>query len=476
MRNFISITSIILICIYSFLGFSQGPIIQTKYGKVEGNFNKETKINIFKGIPFAAPPIEDLRWKAPVEPNKWKGVLSCKEFSASPIQNKPEPFYCWSEEFIAQPEPLSEDCLYLNVWTSSTEKKQKLPVMVWIYGGGFSSGSTNCAIYDGEEMAKKGVVFVSLNYRVGVLGFMAHPELSQEANYGTSGNYGLMDQSFGIKWVKENIEAFGGDPENITIVGQSAGSFSVNAQIASPVSKGLFQKAIAQSGGLLSGRFTSSLEQAEKLGLELMEKAGVNSLAELRKIPAGKIQEISNQVKGGRFGAILDGYFLPSNIKTYFEEGKQNKVGLMTGWVTGDASLMGGKPEDARKNLIGFAGLPAHLLSTNNLIQPTYVYEFNFVPVDKPNFPNYGAFHTSEVPFALHTLHLWDRPWREIDLKIEEIMSSYWVNFVKTGNPNGNGLPLWKPYEKGDSILSIEEKIESVENDYLKDFLLLTNK
>ena len=159
-----------------------------------------------------------------------------------------------------------------------------------------------------------------------------------------------------------------------------------------------------------------------------------------------------------------------------FEEGKQNKVGLMTGWVTGDASLLGAKPEDARKNLIAFAGLPAHLLSTNNLIQPTYIYEFNFVPVDKPNFPNYGAFHTSEVPYALHTLHLWDRPWREIDLKIEEIMSSYWINFVKTGNPNGNNLPLWKPYGKGDSILSIEEKVESVNNDYLNDFLILTNK
>lgn len=461
-----------ILSLFSFISFAQNPQVRTTYGPIEGYENESHSVKIFKGIPFAAPPVGELRWRAPQPAKKWKEVLICKEFSASPIQNTPKPFYCWSEEFIAKPEPLSEDCLYLNVWAPAKKSKEKLPVMVWIYGGGFSSGSTNCAIYDGEEMAKRGVIFVSLNYRVGVLGFLAHPALSEESVYKSSGNYGLMDQNFGLKWVKENIEAFGGDTENITILGQSAGSSSVNAQIASPVSAGLFQKAIAQSGGLLTGRFSKSLEEAEKMGLTFMEKAGVNSLEELRKLSAEQILKIANSLDNIRFSVILDGYFLSKNIKNDFFEKKQNKVKLMTGWVTGDANLMGGAPKDARKNLIAFAGLPAHLLAVNNRIHPTYVYEFDFVPADKAGFPNYGAFHTSEVPFVLHTLHLWDRPWREIDKKIENMLSSYWLNFAKTGNPNGEGLPNWEAYGKGEKILKISSETKTISNEYLTEFQL----
>jgi para-nitrobenzyl esterase len=428
-------------------------------------------------------------------PQNWQGVKTCTAFSASPIQNKPQPFLCWSEEFIAQPEPLSEDCLYLNVWTSAKVKDEKQPVFVWIYGGGLSSGSANCAIYDGEEMAKKGVVFVSINYRVGILGFMAHPELSKESGYNASGNYGFLDQIAALKWVQKNISVFGGDPENVTIAGQSAGSFSVTALIASPLAKGLFHKAIAQSGGLLSNMLSQGLTKAEEQGLAVMRKSNSLSIAELRKKSAQELQELSNNKELGRFGTTFDGYLLPVDLMDHFKKGLQNQTPVLTGWVTGDGSLMGSSEmsveeyeKEAQTNygtqaaaylkifpasttaevktakqklgLLNFAGMPSHRLAGFNT-KTTYVYQFGHVPPDKPDFPNYGAFHTSEVPYALHTLHTWNRPWQQLDRDLENIMSSYWVNFAKTGNPNGGNLPEWKSYDKKTgNVLVLEDKTE----------------
>ncbi len=472
---------------------AQNTLIKTQNGSIQGSTNADKSVCIFKGIPFAAPPVGNLRWKAPQPVNNWKGVKQCTEFQASPIQNKPAPFYCWTEEFIAQPEPLSEDCLYLNVWTAAKNKTEKRPVLVWIYGGGLNSGSANCAIYNGEEMAKKGLVFVSINYRVGVMGFMAHPELTKESGYNSSGNYGFLDQMAALQWVQKNIAAFGGDPSNVTIAGQSAGSFSVNALIASPLAKGLFHKAIAQSGGLLSRMLSQDLAKSEKQGELFMQKAGANSLADLRQKSASELQELSNNQAVGRFGVTLDGYVLPTDLMAHFKQGRQNQVPIMTGWVTGDGSFLGNNAMsvEAYKNeakstygekadeflslfpansddevqtakkkltLLGFAGMPAHLLAGFNR-QPSYLYQFSHVPVDKPNFPNYGAFHTSEVPFSLHTLHTWNRPWRASDKTVENTMSSYWVNFAKTGNPNGENLPTWNTYNKQTgAILSINEK------------------
>lgn len=470
---------------------AQSPVVKTANGKVEGADNTDKTVCIFKGIPFAVPPVGNLRWKAPQPARKWKGVRKCTSFSASPIQNTPAPFYCWSEEFIAQPEPLSEDCLYLNVWTSAKSKKEKQPVLVWIYGGGLSSGSANCAVYDGEEMAKKGVVFVSINYRVGVLGFMAHPELSKESGHQASGNYGFLDQIAALKWVKKNIAAFGGDPNNVTIAGQSAGSFSVNTLIASPLAKGLFHRAIAQSGGLLSSRFVQKLPDAEQQGVKFMQKANVKSIAELRNLSAEALQTLSNSSVDGRFGTTFDGYVLPTDFLAHFKKGLQNQIPIMTGWVSGDGDFLvntdvtvdsykkevaaqyGDKSEaflaifpattDAeaqlmkkKLTLLGFAGLPAHLLARYNT-QKSYLYQFSHVPTDKPGFPNYGAFHTSEVPFALHTLHQWQRPWQQVDRDVENTVSSYWVNFVKTGDPNGLNLPEWKNYDRQTGNIMILE-------------------
>ncbi|MEY3412454.1 MAG: hypothetical protein RIQ70_1142 [Bacteroidota bacterium] len=461
--------------------FAQNPIIKTANGSLEGVTNADKSIRIFKGIPFASPPIGDLRWKAPQAPKNWTGIRKCTEFSASPIQNKPEPFLCWTEEFIAQPEPLSEDCLYLNIWTKAKKTKEKLPVFVWIYGGGLSSGSANCAIYDGEEMAKKGVVFVSINYRVGAFGFMAHPALTKESGYNSSGNYGFLDQMQALKWVQKNISAFGGDPNNVTIAGQSAGSFSVNALVASPLAKGLFHKAIAQSGGLLSGRFSNNLETSELQGEKFMQKVGANSIAELRNKSAIEIQKMSNS--GFRFGVTLDGYVLPTDLLQHFEKGLFNEVPLLTGWVTGDGTLMGNSPisvekyeaeakinfgnkaqtflniftattdeeakaSKAKLGMFQFAALSSHLWAGFNKKNNSYLYQFSHVPPDKIDFPNYGAFHTAEVPYALHSLQKWKRTWQAVDWDLENKMSSYWVNFAKTGNPNGKNLPEWKAYDK----------------------------
>ena len=474
---------------------AQSAIVKTANGAIEGEINEDKTVRIFKSIPFAAPPVGDLRWKAPQPAQNWSNVRNCTTFSASPMQNKPVPFLCWTEEFIAQPEPLSEDCLYLNVWTSARGKEEKQAVFVWIYGGGLSSGSSNCAIYDGEEMAKKGVVFVSVNYRVGAFGFMAHPELSKESEHTTSGNYGFLDQMAALKWIQKNITAFGGDPDNVTIAGQSAGSFSVNALVASPLAKGLFHKAIAQSGGLFSNFSNKTLSEAEQQGEAFMKITGVTSLAALRGKTAEEIQALSSNQKVGRFGTTLDGYFLPVNLLAHFEKGLHNDVPLLTGWVTGDGALFGNRPitvaqyeqeaqdkygdkadaflsifpassdEEAKAakikmTMLQFAAFPSHLWAGFNKKNRSYLYQFGHVPPDKPNFPKFGAFHTAEVPYALHTLHKWNRDWRPEDWSLENTMSSYWVNFAKTGNPNGPELPEWKSYDKQlGNILSLKAEV-----------------
>jgi para-nitrobenzyl esterase len=494
-----------LFLLTSHLLTAQLNTVKTANGMVAGN--KHNDISIFKGIPFAAPPIGALRWKAPQPAPDWKGVKQATAFSASPIQPTPAPFMCWSEEFIAPPAPLSEDCLYLNVWSGAKSASEKRPVFVWIYGGGLSSGSAACAIYDGEEMAKRGVVFVSINYRVGPFGFMAHPELSKEQN-NASGNYGLLDQVAALQWVKKNISAFGGNPDQVTIGGQSAGSMSVNALLASPLAKGLFRGAILESGGLLAGLIPGSLQSAEKIGVELQKKAGAGGISELRNKSAAEILKAAQDLGGMRMGLTLDGYALPVDFMQAFREGKYNNLAVMMGWVTGDGGLFG-KPDitaekfiqqanekygadaaaylkvfpaasdseaqasQTRLAILNFASLPAYLLAGYNK-KPTFIYEGGYVPTDKPGFPNYGAFHTSEVPFALHTLHLWNRPWKQSDFDVQELMSSYWIQFIKTGDPNGSGLPQWNAYNKAEgTILEINVTTMAKPGLYKNEFEIL---
>jgi para-nitrobenzyl esterase len=501
MRNsfakFFLLTIIVLAWVSKGLS-AQESVVRTENGLVSGY--KTGDISIYKGIPFAAPPVGDLRWKSPQPVKNWTGVLKCDKFSASPMQRNPVPFMMWTEEFITPPENLSEDCLYLNIWSPARTPKDKLPVFVWIYGGGFSSGSAACAVYDGEEMSKNGIIFVSINYRVGVLGFLVHPELNKESENKVSGNYGLLDQVAALKWINRNIEAFGGDPSKITIAGQSAGSMSVCSLVASPLTKGLFRGAIAQSGGILSGFMNSNFADAEKAGVSFMEKMKSSNIADLRKKTAEELF-----AAGGNFSPVSDGYMIPKDVIGAFRTGQFNDVAIIAGWVTGDGSLMGESkmtPEKFKEqaiavygknseeylklfpgttneevaasleelNLMAFAAMPAYLWAGYSK-NKAYIYQFSHVPVDKPDFPDYGAFHTSEVPFALHTLHLWKRPWREIDFLVEKTMSSYWVNFVKQGDPNGKGLPEWTTYKKDSgNIMEIGDQTKLVTGLYKNEF------
>lgn len=470
--------------------------VTTTAGAVRGSFRDS--VYVFKGIPFAAPPVAELRWKAPQPAIPWRDTLDCLAFGASPVQNDPKPFMMWSEEFITPPSPLSEDCLFLNVWSGAHTANDKLPVFVWIHGGAFLSGSGACAIYDGTAMARQGIVFVSINYRLGVFGFFAHPELTAESATRGSGNYGLLDQVAALQWVRDNISAFGGDPNKVTIGGQSAGSISVQALIASPLTKGLVHGAIAESGA--TDRPGTSLKTAEATGLKLQALANGTGIGDLRKLPADTLLKLANRLPFGSFFPNVDGHVLPDNIGNIIAGKKHNDVPLLAGWVTGDGAMGGGKPMTAaeykrdvlekypgkaqaflslfpgendeeaaasqlRHGALRFAGKPCQQWAVSNS-QPSFLYEFVFVPTDKPGFPNYGAFHTSEVPFALHTLDHWDRPWQEADRAVEKYMSSYWINFIKTGDPNGKGLPSWTPYLTNRALMRLGAAPELVPNLY----------
>ena len=285
----------------------------------------ENGLTVYKGIPFAAPPVGDLRWRAPQPAKSWEGIKQTDKFAPAPFQGG------------NPPSGKSEDCLYLNIWTPAKSAKEHIPVLVWIYGGGFSFGSTSEPVYSGEKLAQKGVVFVSVAYRVGQLGFLAHPELSTESPDHVSGNYGLLDQIAALQWIKKNIAAFGGNPDKVTIFGESAGAISVSMLCASPLAKGLFQGAISQSGGSFGptrsvtfpGENMKTLKQAENDGENYMKKAGVTSVAELRKIEAGKLP-LGFGMPGG--WPIVDGLVIPGDQYKLYEAGKYNDIPVLIGY------------------------------------------------------------------------------------------------------------------------------------------------
>lgn len=484
----IAFSLIIFSCTYA--QDNTATIVKTNAGMVSGYVNVNGDIRIYKGIPFAAPPVGELRWKAPQPLQSWNGVKKCEAFGASPMQNNPNSFGPWSEEYLIPKTPISEDCLYLNVWTKAKSSKEKLPVIVWIYGGGFASGGSGCAIYDGEAMAKKGIVFVSINYRVGVFGFFAHPELSKESGNNASGNYGLMDQIAALKWVQKNIAAFGGDAGNVTIAGQSAGSMSVNCLVASPLAKNLFQKAIAESGAsFVPGPFGSrTLKQAEDMGLKTAQSFNATSLADLRNVSA---EELLKKAQG--IGPIVDGYVLPDAIVNIFAQGKENNVSLLTGWNEDDGVIFSPlkKADDFRKQVTQDYGADAEtflkfypattdaeaatsqLNASRDMIfgvqnytwanvqaqkgkSKVFVYRFTRKLPATGEYIKYGAFHTGEVAYAYDNLQFVNRcPWQPVDHQLATLMSSYWANFATTGDPNGAGLSEWKPYDLNTNSIMI---------------------
>lgn len=505
-------TSILLAGLLWFSSFNEkknndNPV-KTDAGLISGLTSSDGSVRIFKGVPFAAPPVGDLRWKAPQPVKPWTGIKTCTAFGPSPMQAFPAPFSMWTKEFLIPDEPISEDCLYLNVWSDAKPGKEKRPVLVWIYGGGFSSGGSACPIYDGEAIAKKGIIFVSINYRVGIFGFFAHPELTKESGKNASGNYGLMDQLAALQWVQKNIAAFGGDPSNVTIAGQSAGSMSVNCLVASPLAKGLFKRAIAESGAsLVSSLFRSTtLQQAEQDGLKTAQALHASSIADLRKISA---DELLKKGQGMR-GPIPDGYVLPNTVPDIFKANKENDVALLTGWNE-DEGLMFGPVKNAvdfhkqaaeqygsdsstflsyfpadndadaavaqlklsRDMIFGVQNYTwANVSSSKG--HKTYVYRFTRKVPATGEYVKYGAFHTGEVPYAYDNLKFVNRPWEALDQQLATTMSGYWANFVKTGDPNGNGLPEWPAYtinEKKIMVLGAKQEAERIPDGDALDFL-----
>lgn len=465
----------VVLCLLSSLSaVAQIPTqIQVEGGQIQGFTDKD--LTIFKGIPFAAPPIGALRWKAPQPVVTWQGVKQTTQFAPGPIQGG------------NPPSGKSEDCLYLNVWSPAKSTQDKMPVLVWIYGGGFSGGATSENTYNGEHLARKGVIMVSIAYRVGKLGFFAHPELSAENPNHVSGNYGLLDMIAGLKWIQKNIASFGGDPSKVTIFGESAGGIAVSMLCASPLAKGLFRGAISQSGGSFGpsrktqtypGENMKRLKYAEQDGVEYMKNAGVASIADLRKMDA-------NQLPGGRGMSwpIVDGYVIPDDQHKLYQAGKYNDVAILVGYNS-DEGLSFSPPKTpqdyingvksrygkfadaliqaypagentvpktardlARDAAFGWQTWSWARLQAKNGKSKVYYYYFDQhadYPEGSPRY-GYGSPHGQEVAFVFKTMNPNSA---QSDLDVSEYMASYWVNFAKNGDPNQAGLPIWPTFNE----------------------------
>ncbi|HYL62778.1 MAG TPA: carboxylesterase/lipase family protein [Candidatus Methylomirabilis sp.] len=465
--------------------------VRTDKGVVAGTKSADGKVEIFRGIPYAAPPVGDLRWKAPQPAARWKGVKKADTYGARCMQGN-----AFGDMVFHDAGP-SEDCLYLNVWTPSASSKAKLPVMVWIYGGGFQAGATSEGRQDGEALAHRGVVVVSMNYRLGIFGFFSHPELTKESPHHASGNYGLLDQAAALEWVRKNIAAFGGDPANLTIFGESAGSFSVCALMASPLSKGLIHRAIGESGAFFGRTLNAKpLAESEEAGAKFGEANGAATIQQLRAIPAQQLLETSMKDRNAfRFGPNIDRYFFPESPVEIYKKGEQAHIDLLAGWNhdEGNFHVFFGKDAATKENyakkieeankgdapevLKMFPGETdeqakesAGLLATANFIgygtwkwiesqaqlNAAAVYRYEF---DQPRpLAATGeapgavplAVHSAEIEYVFGMLKTKNLPWQPEDFELSEQMQAYWTNFAKTGDPNGEGLPHWPRYDAKD--------------------------
>lgn len=445
--------------------------VRTASGWVEGV--EQDDVRVFRGIPFAAPPVGPLRWRAPAPPAPWSGTRHADKFSPICTQRGAYP-----ED--SPPEPMSEDCLYLNVWVPAVVHAKPLPVMVWIYGGGLLNGSASTPLYAGDALARRDVIVVTANYRLGALGFLAHPDLTLESPQGVSGNYGLLDQLASLRWVQKNIAAFGGDPANVTVFGQSSGSISISALVASPLANGLFQRAIGQSGGLFEPLEVApefSPAGAEQVGIAFARKQGAPSLQTLRALPASVIvaQPFNPQ-------PVVDGYVLRESPYQAHAHGRVNDVDILVGYNQEEGSyfinrrrigaanltavleqdfpkflvsLLGPKPAvsdaAARSEFVRFEGdmrfgwnmwAWARLHAADEK-RKTYFYRF----AGPDGIPD-GATHGAEMPYVFDHLELARASPPERDRRVAETMGSYWTNFARTGNPNGPGLPDWPVFKR----------------------------
>ena len=488
--------------------------VRVEQGVLEGVLLPEG-IHSFKGIPFAQPPVGELRWKAPQPPLEWPGIRKADKFADNAMQ---KPVF---GDMSFRSSGMSEDCLYLNVWVPADAKGKKLPVLVYFYGGGFIAGDGSEGRYDGKSLAEKGIVTVTVNYRLGIFGFFSHPELTKESPDKASGNYGLLDQKAALVWVKKNIAAFGGNPDKITIAGESAGSISVSAQMASPLSRDLIAGAIGQSGAMIKPTLDAiPLSDAEQHGVEFAQRVKAKSLADLRAIPAEKLLDEASKPGAFNTRATVDGYFLPKLPSEIYAAGEQAKVPLLVGWTSTEIPYMafmqgqypspenyktkveqmfedkaeeilklypGNTQEEvissatalASDNFIVFSTWKWAELHKNTTSQPTYVYKFAKPrPVlrselgdvteglaggikekseeqKKDTMPAAlsGASHASDIEYLLGNLDKNESyKWSKEDYKVSELAEQYIANFIKTGNPNGEGLPQWPVSKAGENI------------------------
>ncbi len=456
--------------------------VRVEQGQLSGAAGSDPSVRVYKGVPFAAPPVGDLRWRAPKPAADWPGVRKADQFSATCMQTP----YPQGSLYSSQAQPVSEDCLYLNIWTAAKSASDKRPVMVWIHGGAFTRGSGSTPTYDGENLAKKGVVLVTINYRLGIFGFFAHPELTAESEHHSSGDYGILDEIAALQWLQRNIAAFGGDAKRVTIFGESAGSWAVNVLVASPLAKGLFQRAIGESGGNFNKM--TQLSDLEKSGARVGP-----SIAELRMKSAEEILKTQ-----GAFSVNVDGWLLPTDVMTIFEKGRQNDVPVLIGSNADEGTAfmppkitLAGMQATAKQRFGARADQFAQIypatsdeeawkasaalmrdqtfglqmrtwarMQSKTGKSPAYLYYFSRVPAGGEH---YGAFHASEIPYVFGTADIGKRTWQEADHRLSEVMSSYWVNFATTGNPNGKGLPAWPKYDENkDVALDLDENIRPI--------------
>jgi para-nitrobenzyl esterase len=460
-------------------------------GMVSGAAGNDAAVRVFKGIPFAAPPVGPLRWKAPQPPAKWDGVKTAVAFGPRCMQGG------GAGRAGAPPPPATgEDCLYINVWTAASSSSAKLPVMVWSYGGAFTGGAGSVPGYDGETLAKKGVVFVTYNYRLGPFGFFAHPELTRESGHNASGNYGVMDLHAALKWVHNNIAAFGGDPGRVTLVGESAGAALESVLVGSKEARGLYHGVIAESASWSGVRMEKmqTLADAEAAGKANAQKIGASSLAELRAKSAEDIMKMSP----GR--PIVDGWYVTEDLSKTYAAGRQTDVDVMVGSNQNEAGFAffgvpkgsaaeftaqvkdrfadrssdflklypaGNDAESNRAQVASFNDEVAWNMRSWAMSQAkhgkgkAYQYFFTKIPPTNGNQPSRGAIHTAEIPYALGNA---GRNWTDADRKLSEIMTGYWVNFAANGDPNGKGLPEWPQFlpQYGNAMM-LGDKVEPVQ-------------
>lgn len=468
--------------------------VKTANGIVETTLPPVNGVRAFKGIPFAQPPVGALRWREPQPPNNWSGVRNADQFGPRCMQRTAP-----NADYWFRSNGMSEDCLYLNVWTPAKSSNERLPVLVYIFGGGFQNGDGSEPRYDGASMASKGIVAVSVNYRTNVFGFFVHSELAAESPHKAAGNYGLLDQVAALRWVQKNIAAFGGDPKRITIAGESAGSLSVSALMASPLSRGLIAGAIGESGALISTLPPRTLSAAIESAAKFTEAAGTSDLKALRAMPPEQLLDIAAKAAPFRFTAVIDGYFLPKTLPEVFQAGEQSKVPLLAGANSQEmgAQAILGKDEPTPENFAARIGklygdrapevLKAYAAATREEVlqaatdlasdrfishgtwkwtelhmqtggKPVYRYLYTRIrppylgmpgqPPPPPGPPPRGAVHSAEIQYAMGNLDLDKRySWEPADYKVSGIMQAYFVNFIKTGNPNGPGLPEWPAYD-----------------------------